>query len=455
MPRMPATRLAAASMLMALALGGSAARAAPPWDATQTLSPPFRFIGTAVLGVDRRGDAVAVWPGDGVVEATSRTASGAWAPPTVLARITGAGNRGVQLAVAPTTGEAVAAWEYRPANGRTVIEMARVSPATGRWSAGAPLAAAPRGAIRPTLGFDDAGGLTAAWYWNGVVQTASRPAGGAFPAVQTLTAPGPGLDAPVVAVGARGDAITAWDRFMDPVRTIESASRPAGAAPERIAPVDTAPTPSPYLTPPTVVVDGNGGATALWGIAGGGATFRILTADRPAGGSWSAPVLLHDARMINGSPSLAGDAAGDDVASWVARGARGGQVVRVASRSAGGVWSQSATISSPARQASRPAVALDRAGNAAAIWTEGLSSSRAIVRVALRRAGETSWGRAQTIAGARRPRGIAGFFAARDASVAFGGGRLTAAWTECTLQRGGRIQLYVERCVIASASRPA
>ncbi|MDX6647051.1 MAG: hypothetical protein QOK40_2778, partial [Miltoncostaeaceae bacterium] len=356
------------------------------------------------------------------------------------------------------TGEAVAAWEYRSGTPGTLIQVARLPSPSARWRSGATFASAPPGSIRPTLGFDDGGALTASWYWNGVVQTASRPALGTFSAARTLTAPGPGVDAPALAVGALGDAVVAWDRFADPVRTIESASRAPGgdwAPPERIAPVETAPNPGPYLSPPSVALDSSGRATALWGIAGAGDAFRILTADRPAGGPWSAPFLLEDARLINGPLRMAGNPAGGAVAAWPGRGPRGRSVVRVSARPAGGAtWSAPVTLSSPAREAGQPSIALDRAGDAAVGWTERLATGGSIVRVALRVAGAGSWQAAQTIGGAeRRPRGIEGFLTASLPGVAFGGRRLTAVWTECSLARGSRIQLFVERCAIRSTSR--
>jgi hypothetical protein len=116
--------------------------------------------------------------------------------------------------------------------------------------------------------------------------------------------------------------------------------------------------------------DGNAIAVGIGASSGGDAIIRAMV--RPFGGQWSASV------PVSGSgdsevqrPQLAVNAHGDAVAVWSAYDdAASKEVVRVASRPAGGTWSAPHIISEGAVFSGGQDVAIDAQGNATVIWSE-------------------------------------------------------------------------------------
>jgi hypothetical protein len=119
------------------------------------------------------------------------------------------------------------------------------------------------------------------------------------------------------------------------------------------------------------------------------------------------------------APRIASDGRGNVVAVW--RELDGDRsAIRTASRSAGGGWDAGRRISPTAAATEAPQLAVDRAGNAAAIWhrSDGHAS---VVQAALRASGD-SWGPARDLT----PPGGRAF----NADVAVEAGRLVAVWAE-------------------------
>ncbi|MBS0655712.1 MAG: hypothetical protein JSR46_08040, partial [Verrucomicrobia bacterium] len=95
---------------------------------------------------------------------------------------------------------------------------------------------------------------------------------------------------------------------------------------------------------PTVKVDVNGNAVMLWEEIGINTLINASTA--PFGGSWTAPVLLSDPTLSSSNPTLAMDGNGDAVAVW-----RSGypilgcDALYVATMPSGGAWSTALMLS--------------------------------------------------------------------------------------------------------------
>lgn len=122
-----------------------------------------------------------------------------------------------------------------------------------------------------------------------------------------------------------------------------------------------------------VVADGHGTATVAWAPLGplaGGATGVVRARSRDAGGTWSAPVVLSDARAESSLIDLAGDDAGDLVAVWRA-GETGHARTMVASRAAGGGWDTARAASGEEIDPYRVAAAMSQSGRFVVTWHVG------------------------------------------------------------------------------------
>src|SRR5438874_586268 len=108
-------------------------------------------------------------------------------------------------------------------------------------SAGAPvfggpvdLSAAGQNAGEPQVAFDGSGNALAVWRrsngTNFIVQSAFRPAGGAFGAPVDLSAAGQNAFQPQVAFDGAGNALAVWERSNGTNNIVQSSFRPAGGA---------------------------------------------------------------------------------------------------------------------------------------------------------------------------------------------------------------------------------
>jgi hypothetical protein len=95
--------------------------------------------------------------------------------------------------------------------------------------------------------------------------------------------------APQVAVDPQGDAVAVWRRSSGTGDRVQSATRPAGGAWQ--APVDLS-APGAIGFDPQVAVDRQGGAVAVWQRYDDADNLIVQGATRPAGGAWQAPVDL-------------------------------------------------------------------------------------------------------------------------------------------------------------------
>jgi hypothetical protein len=124
----------------------------------------------------------------------------------------------------------------------------------------------------------------------------------------------------------------------------------------------------------------------LAGLVGGGSTPAV-----GASGWVLPPVQLAAPAAGTSNPAVAMDAAGDAVAVWTVP-VQGGEVSVVArSRPAGGDWSAPEPIST-GLSAGAASVAIDAHGNATAVWIAGTDLIAPRVRAAELPAGSTAWG---------------------------------------------------------------
>jgi hypothetical protein len=232
--------------------------------------------------------------------------------------------------------------------------------------------------VRPEVGVDSNGESVASWYGSEpttgeLAQVSAHPRGGGWLPFQTLRRDG--AINPDLAVGASGTAVIAWEFDSEEGSPdgsfIEAAVRTGGAW--------SVPAPLPKDTPlqvsyfPRVAVSPAGNALAVWQQCyssdnkecfDGKGEYVARAAVRPAGGSWSMPMVLSSPseNAIKLSPAI--DDAGDLAVAWEDM---KGSDVRVAVRRAGGAWTDHTLTASASGS---PQVAFAANGTATAVWDE-------------------------------------------------------------------------------------
>ncbi len=356
-----------ATALVLLALWTASAAAAPTWLSPLNLSEAGQNAGQPEVAVDSAGDAVAVWyRSDGsntIIQSAERPAGGAWSEPVNLSE-EGQNAEKPQVAVDPQ-GNAVAVW--RRNDGSKYRIQAATRPPGGAWSEAVDLSEAGENASEPRVAIDSQGNAVAVWQRpvgpSTVVQSAERPAGGAWSAAVTISPSEKGASVPYVAVDPQGNAVAVWRYFDGTNLIIQSAERPAGGAWSAAVRISAE---GQNAESPQVAVDPQGDAVAVW-FREGGTEKIIQSAERPAGGAWSEPVNLSAEEQIAVEAQVAVDSQGDAVALWRRR-EGSNDIIESAERPAGGAWSGPVELSAKGQDAESPRVAVDPGGDAVAVW---------------------------------------------------------------------------------------
>ena len=354
--------------------GTSAPADTSSWLPPETLSTPGRSGFHPEIGVDGQGNVVAVWiqsdGTDALVHTSSRPAGGAWSTPVPLSEP--GRNAEAARVVVNARGDAVAVWFTRRDGTKTRVESAS-RPAGGDWTGPVTVSDPDEYSSDARVAIDSRGNAVVVWThyipdnasteW---IVTARRPRGGSWSAPVALSEPR-SLD-PHVVVDGEGNATAMWTRFDGNNQRVESAERPVGGA--WSAPVDVS-APGQDSLWSQVAVDGQGNAVAAW-IGRDAVGQVVLTADRPVGGEWSAPVTLSEAGRTALDPELAVGAQGNAVVAWrlLPSGSDVRDRVQAADRQVGESWGNAVTLSTEGLPGINPDVAIDRWGNAVAVWQQ-------------------------------------------------------------------------------------
>lgn len=340
--------------------------------------------GAPQLAVNEAGAAVVVSDCSGsTVRAAYRAAGGSWAGSVAIPGASGSGARvGID-----GLGWATAVWR----SGTEVWSSRRVAGAGGSWEA-APLRVSPPGTVAMSAGIavSPAGYATAYWRRDlfgdqrASVESSERPrsvpAWSVTPA--SLTAPSTStspvvFDPPQIRYNGDDRRMAVWAVYpADHLPTASDRARlqtwwgdpgswgggtaTKGFAWDGVTSVEV----------PTVALDGNGRATAVWrSYDPGSGLFRAQAATTSAiNGSWSAPVFLSSEQIGLAEPQVAASENGDATAVFRAFDGAGHAVIRAATRTAGGALGPGVPISDLAGLSDAPAVAMDEAGNAVVVW---------------------------------------------------------------------------------------
>jgi hypothetical protein len=187
-----------------------------------------------------------------------------------------------------------------------------------------------------------------------------------------------------VGIDKAGDTIAVWVHFDGSNEIIQAAERPAGGT--WGSPVDLS-APGEDAADPRLAVGAAGDAVAVWRRYDG-ANTRIEAASLTPGGTWGAPVKLSAGGENAGFAGVAVDSAGDAAAVWQ-RFDGVNPIIQASTRSAGGVWQAPVDLSEAGENAFFPQVAVDPAGDAVAVW-ERYDGADFITQAASRPA-EGSW----------------------------------------------------------------
>ncbi len=304
-------------------------------------------------------------------------ASPAWAAPAWLPAtgLSAPGRDAANPTVAmDEAGDSVAVWERQSGSIATDVQVSTRSPGAGF---SAPLDLSPASS-EPEVAMAPAGEAVAVWRrFDGtsyVIQAATAPPGGSFSApvdvssAETTAAP-QGLQ---VALNAAGDVALVWvqkdPNSPDPGQfSVLASVRPAGGA--FSAPTIVSPQPltvGNQAESPRVAIDAAGDVTAAWDYFDG--TNRVIqAATQPAGGSFSLPVSLTSDGADAFSPAVAMDSAGDAIAVW-ARSDGTNDIIEASTASPGGSFSTSTSLSEPGEDAGSPRIAMAPGGAATAVW---------------------------------------------------------------------------------------
>jgi hypothetical protein len=355
---------------LAMGLIPSPASAAPSWSRPVNVSRPEKVVvETLSVIAGSQGNATAIWQlygrEDGIVKSAVRRAGGSWSAPFRLFDDVDDAYGSLQIAVDPI-GNTTAVWERH--EGHSFVVQSATRPAGGSWSA--PVNLSKPGASSPLVAVDPEGEATAVWVLErdggnrSVVQSATRPAGGSWSAPVNLSPAGKDARSPQVVLDPQGGATAVWEEENS--GTIKSASRPAEGS--WSAPVNLSAA-GEWAFAPQVAVDARGNATAVWeGGPNGSRGSLIQSATRPAGGTWSAPVNLSKLGRFAQDAQIAVDPPGDAIAIWARSNGRD-LVVQSAMRPAGGSWSAPVDITAHHGQGGfYPRLVMDSSGNATAVW---------------------------------------------------------------------------------------
>lgn len=186
------------------------------------------------------------------------------------------------------------------------------------WAPPEQISAAGLNAVEPQVAASASGVAIAVWNRsdgvNGRIQAAVRPPGGSFGAAQTLSAVGQEAFQPQVAIDPNGNAVAVWTRFDGVFNRIQASSRPAGGS---FGAVQTLSVANKNSDSPQVSIDPNGTATAVWVTYDGtGSTSRIVAATRPLGGSFGAEETISFNGQFAFEPQVESEPNGEAVAVW-------------------------------------------------------------------------------------------------------------------------------------------
>ncbi|HEY3183568.1 MAG TPA: PKD domain-containing protein [Gaiellaceae bacterium] len=391
-------RLLVVLLLVASAAGAVATSSTPSaapatgWEPAVTLSRDGHPVGVVQAALDGAGNGYALWeeqveagcvqtrfgpPCPFVVRGAMRAGPRTWSPAVDLSAqgvLTG-----LRLAMSPS-GHAVAGWK-RLAGPAWLAEATRLRLG---WEGAQQLSSTFDGGPFG-IAVDSAGAALAVWVSDvpNVLRASFRPSAGVWSTAVELDR-SPSLQSPTVSIDGAGNATAVWAAVDASGRsTLETARRDAATGSWEAAMAVSRP--GDLIVPTAVVSHAGRTVTVAWMRRDGGSE-SVEANVRDTAGTWTGPVTLAPSTSSIGGLHLAVGAGGDAVAVWVARDGDAYVVHSSVRRAGDRAWGAPDAVSPPARTAFQPAVAVDTAGNAVAVWV-----GDDVVQTALRPAASRRW----------------------------------------------------------------
>jgi hypothetical protein len=169
-----------------------------------------------------------------------------------------------------------------------------------------------------------------------------------------------------VGVDGQGNSVAAWiQSTIDGPRIIKAATRPAGGTwSASVVVSNTAREPLGL----EVVVNPDGDAAIAWIDYRASGAREVSAATRPAGGEWSGPVVVPSVEGETVQSDFAIDGQGIVTAIWAGEVGWEEGVIATATLPVGGEWSEPVPLSDDSLAARSPQLAVDPEGNVTAVW---------------------------------------------------------------------------------------
>ncbi len=285
-------------------------------------------------------------------------------------------------AVAVNDSGAMAAIWARQAGSSFVVE-ASVN-LSGTWSKAVALTPAGQSGIEPDVAIDGSGIVTAVWSAAASIMS-STYSNGTWSTPVALSETGASATIPQVVADPAGDVTAMWLRYSSGgVPTFETADRPAGgswSAPTILAAV----APQDFQ----LVANAAGNMAVIWDVGSFVSSDTVYVSDRSFGGTWSTPFVLAPGAYRQGGGRIGIDANGNLTACW-----RTNTVINTADKPAGGSWTSTRALYTNLAVSDYPTLAKTAAGDDLAAWITYVYSGSGYnyqIRTAVRPAGGT-WG---------------------------------------------------------------
>ena len=301
-----------------------------------------------------------------LVSATSVAApQGPWVLPAVDVSVPGQDADAPELAVGPD-GSATVVWTRDGATDDTLKVASR--PPGGAFGAPVDLTGSLVDAAGPAVAIGSDGTTTVAWLQsdgsNQVVKAATRPPGGVFQNLTTLSLAGQDAANPRIAIAADGTATAVWQRSDGSNQVIQAATRPPGGT---FAVAEDLSEPGQDAFLPQIAFDPDGTSTVVWRRSNGPNQIAQATT-RPAGGSFGPAENLSQAgQSVAGGPSIAIAANGDTTVVWT-RSNGSNNIAQAVTRPDGGAFSTAVDLSAVGASAFFPGVTAAPDGTTTAVW---------------------------------------------------------------------------------------
>ena len=347
---------------------------------------------TPRMAMDVAGNAMVVWEQDGYIWSNRYLAGSGWGTPAAVQNDSAVYALQPEVAVAPN-GDAIAVWQQGEPNNEPKyhyhVLASYYTAATVSWGApqylgDTPVLDAVEDAYDPQVAIDSAGNALVVWtqtdnthgdldVWANRYQAVGGWQGAELVDGDTAT-----VANPQVAFDAAGNALVVWSDSTFPATPWSAVwarrHEPAGTGWQ--ATVSLGSNTNEVLSEPHLAFDASGNAIVVWQQFNQTDWISSVWANRyQTGGSWSGAQLLeHDDVGDHSSPAIAMDPAGNAMAVWAYN---DGHIVGIqASRYVQGTdsWTTPEDINARVGNAMVPEVAMDKNGNAIAVWIEGESS---------------------------------------------------------------------------------